>query len=129
MNLLARMLLKCHGSHIHKCINIDLPKEVHSQCPLEYLLLGIRYGSFPSKPSHGMFAPISAQLWLLCSQIVNKTCTTWRKAVRTIWTLFPMKHCDVISCISLEVSLQLRICKFSTGILTYGLHVVKTVAK
>ncbi len=71
-------------------------------------------------------------LWFLSSHIVNKACTAWRKAVRKMWRPSPMTHCDVITlisdCILLEVSLQLRFCKFSSNILKYGSNVVKTVA-
>ncbi len=74
-----------------------------------------------------------ASLWLLSSHIVSKACTAWRKALRKRWRLSPMTHCDVITlisdCIPLEVSLQLRFCKFSSNILKYGSNVVKTVAK
>ncbi len=74
-----------------------------------------------------------APLWLLSSHIVNKACTVWRKALRKMWRLSPMTHCDVITlisdCIPLEMSLQLRFYKFSSNILKYGSKVVKTVAK
>ncbi len=74
-----------------------------------------------------------APLWLLSSHIVNKHCTGWRKAIWKMWRLSHMTHCDVITLISdyipLEVSLQLRFCKFSSNILKYGWNVVKTVAK
>ncbi len=73
-----------------------------------------------------------APLWHLSSHIVNKTCTARRKALRKICRISPMTHCDVITlisdCIPLEVSLQLRFCKFSSNILKYGSKVVKTVA-
>ncbi len=72
-------------------------------------------------------------MWLLSSDIVNKACTTWRKALGKMGRLSPMTHCDVITlisdCIPLEVSLLLRFCKFSSNILKYGSKVLKTVAK
>ncbi len=44
-----------------------------------------------------------------------------------------MTHCDVITllsdCIPLEVSLQLRFCKFSSSIHKYGTNIVRTVSK
>ncbi len=60
-------------------------------------------------------------------------CTAWRKALRKMWRLSPITHCDVITlisdCIPLEVSLQLRFCQFSFNILKYGSHILKTIAK
>ncbi len=74
-----------------------------------------------------------APMWLLSSHIVNKVCTAWKKALRKMWRLSPMTHCDVITlisdCIPLDVSLQLRFCKFSPNIIKYGSKVLKTVAK
>ncbi len=49
-----------------------------------------------------------------------------------MWRLSPLTHCDVITvisdCVPLEVSLQLRFCKFSSNILKYVSNVVKTSA-
>ncbi len=72
-----------------------------------------------------------APLWLLSSQGVSDACIAWRKALRKIWKLSPMTHCDVVALEveskPLEVSLRQRFCKFSTGIDKYGLDVLKTV--
>ena len=65
-----------------------------------------------------------APLWLLSSQVVSSICTAWRKALRKIWRLSPMIHCEVIvllsNCKPLEVGFRQRFCKFSYGILQYG---------
>ncbi len=34
-------------------------------------------------------------LWLLSSQGVSDACIAWRKALRKIWKLSPITHCDV----------------------------------
>ncbi len=72
-----------------------------------------------------------APVWLLSSQGVSDACIAWRKALRKIWKLSPMTHCDVVARVTeskpLEVSLRKRFCKFSTGIDKYGSDVLKTV--
>ncbi len=45
-----------------------------------------------------------APLWLLSSQDVSDACIAWRKALRKIWKLSPMTHCDVVALVPLEVS-------------------------
>ncbi len=72
-----------------------------------------------------------APLWLLFSQGVSDACIAWRKALRKIWKLSPMTHCDIVALVAeskpLEVSLRQRFCKFSTGIDKYGSDVLRTV--
>ena len=74
-----------------------------------------------------------APLWLLSSCNVENVCIAWRKALRQIWKLSPMTHCNIITCLSnsipLHVSLQKRFCKFVYGIQQYGSSIIKTVTK
>ncbi len=62
---------------------------------------------------------------------MSDACIAWRKALRKIWKLSPMTHCDVVALIAeskpLEVNLRQSFCKFSTGIDKYGSDVLKTV--
>ncbi len=52
-------------------------------------------------------------------------CIAWKKALRKIWKLSPMTHCNVVALVAeskpLEVSLRQRFCKFSPGIDKDGL--------
>jgi len=73
-----------------------------------------------------------APLWLLSSDTVNDVCVAWRKALRKIWHLSPMTHCNVVAIISdckpLDVSLKQRFCKFSNGIFKHGSMVFRAIA-
>ncbi len=68
---------------------------------------------------------------IISSQGMSDACIAWRKALRKIWKLSPVTHCDVVALIAerkpLEVSLRQRFCKFSAGIDKYGSDVLKTV--
>ncbi len=39
-------------------------------------------------------------LWLLSSDLINDVCVAWHKALRKIWRLSPMTHCNVVALIS-----------------------------
>jgi hypothetical protein len=73
-----------------------------------------------------------ATLWLLTSQIIKRLCSAWRRALRKMWRLSPMTHCNIITVLSgivpLEVSLRKRFCKFSAGVTQHKSKVIKTVA-
>jgi len=71
-------------------------------------------------------------LWLLSSRYVSALCVAWRKALRKIWRLHPMTHCDIVALISnslpLEISLQSRFCNFRNTIFKHGSSLLKSVA-
>lgn len=72
-----------------------------------------------------------AAIWPLSSQSVRDICVAWRRALRMIWRVPPMTHCDIMPIISdckpLEVSLQQRFCKFYLGISQHGSKLLKTI--
>ncbi len=65
------------------------------------------------------------------SQGVSDACIAWRKALRKVWKLSPMTHCDVVALVAeskpLTASFRQRFCKFSTGIDKYGSDVLNNV--
>lgn len=74
-----------------------------------------------------------APLWLLSSHAVNNVCVSWRKALRKVWRLSPMTHCNVITllseCYPLDICLKQRFCKFTSNILKYGSVILRSVMK
>ncbi len=74
-----------------------------------------------------------APLWRFSSNAVKDVCIAWRKALRKIWRVPPMTHCNVIAILSeskpLELGLMSRFCKFYNGITENGTNVLKTIVK
>jgi hypothetical protein len=50
-------------------------------------------------------------LWLLHGSAVNDLCIAWRKALRMIWKVHPMTHCDIIQAISGFEPLLIQLCR------------------
>lgn len=74
-----------------------------------------------------------APLWLISSKAVGDVCVAWRKALRQIWRLPYMTHCNIVAlisnCLPLEISLMQRFCKFFNGIAMHGTDVLKTILR
>ena len=72
-------------------------------------------------------------LWLLHGNAVNNLCIAWRKALRSLWKVHPMTHCDIIyalsGCEPLKVQLCRRFVKFIKKCLHSDNEVVRTVSK
>jgi hypothetical protein len=69
-------------------------------------------------------------LWPFSSH--KKVAVAWRKALRHIWNVPPMTHCNLIAVLSespsLEVCLMKRFCKFAASIFDKGSDLVNGVA-
>ncbi len=72
-------------------------------------------------------------LWLFSSKKVDSICIAWRKALRKIWGLSPLTHCDILpvlsDCLPLEVSLKQRFMKFIMKAIDHKSPVISNVAK
>ncbi len=59
-------------------------------------------------------------LWFLFSQCVSGACIACRKALKALWKLSPITHCNVIALVAeskpFEISIKQHCCKFSNGI-------------
>ena len=73
-----------------------------------------------------------APLWDLESNIFKRICAAWRKALRTIWKISPMSHCDLVALLSnnkpLEVNIKQRFSKFAENIYKYGSNSLIAIA-
>ncbi len=129
------VLLKCANKAVHlgHSLSIDdddsIVTAVIAQFWRSFNLFSVDFGHISPYLQCKIFKQYchsfyGAPLWLLSSHIANNACTAWRKAMRKMWRLSPMTHCDEITlitdCIPFEVSLLLRFCKFSSNILKYG---------
>lgn len=72
-------------------------------------------------------------IWLLHGSAVDKLCIAWRKALRMIWKVHPMTHCDIIHALSgfdpLKLQLTRRFIKFVKKCLLSDNEVVRIVSK
>ena len=71
-----------------------------------------------------------APLWALQGNGVNSLCTAWRKALRTLWRVHPMTHCDVISAMAgqpLLVQLKTRFIHFLNTCIKSDNCIVNTI--
>ncbi len=73
-----------------------------------------------------------APLWSLNGEATEDTCITWRKALRMLWGLHPMTHCDILAGLSnlnpLDVQLIYRFICFLKKCLDHDNATVKIVA-
>ncbi len=74
----------------------------------------------------------SAPLWSLNSEATEDICIAWRKALRMLWGLYPMTHCDILIGLSnqkpLDVQLKYRFICFLNQCLDYDNATVRNVA-
>jgi exonuclease III len=74
-----------------------------------------------------------APLWNLNGKGVSDLCTSWRKALRNLWSVHYQTHCDIIIGLSgqlpLILNLQARFCRFITKCLQSQNDVVKLVSQ
>ena len=72
-----------------------------------------------------------APLWSLRSKAVMTLCTSWRKALRKIWGVHYMTHCNIVALLSdcppLENALKYRFQKFHECIMRTGSDFMKLV--
>jgi len=71
-------------------------------------------------------------LWELNSDATNDICIAWRKALRMLWGLHPMTHCNILCVLSnfrpLELQLKYRFICFFKKCLNHDNIIVKDVA-
>ncbi len=61
----------------------------------------------------------------------NNICTAWSKALRKMWRVLPMTHCNITTLLSeskpLELGLMQRFCKFGKTIFQKGLPLIQSI--
>ncbi len=61
----------------------------------------------------------------------NNICAAWRKALRKMWRVSPMTHCNIITLLSeskpLELGFMQRFCKFGKTIFQKGSHLIQSI--
>ena len=72
-----------------------------------------------------------APMWSF--NMLHNVCVPWRKALRKIWRVSYMTHCDIIAllsdCTPLEISLMKRFSKFANCIMDKGSDLIRAVAQ
>ncbi len=61
----------------------------------------------------------------------NNICTAWRKVLRKLWRVSPMKHCNIITLLyqskPLELGLMQQFCKFGKTIFQKGSPLIQSI--
>ncbi len=72
-----------------------------------------------------------APLWMLSSNKTAKLCTAWRRALRRVWKIHPMSHCDIVAlisnCMPVQLQLQCRFLKFFKKALIHKCKVIRSI--
>ncbi len=74
-----------------------------------------------------------APLFLLSDNKTKSLCTSWRRALRKLWKVDPMTHCDIVAaladCMPLEMQLECRFIKFFNDANQHRCSIIRTISE